>query len=174
MAQVQGALPSSPGTFARASSGLVRSVGTIDAMWYGLNAITIAYIGFTLIDWVAYPGASFEWSVLITTLGSIGVGIVYALLAATYPRSGGEYVFLSRIVRPELGFVVSFMQAFFYTFYFGLNGAFFAIFGRSGQIAAGQLDTKPHDRCQTYRPRPEIQLGQAAGDGRRDDHLGAI
>lgn len=131
MAQAGSALPSSPGTYARASSGLVRSIGTTDAMWYGLNAITIAYIGFTLIDWVAYPGASFEWSVLITTLGSIGVGIVYALLAATYPRSGGEYVFLSRIVRPELGFVVSFVQAFFYTFYFGLNGAFFAMFGLS-------------------------------------------
>lgn len=131
MAQAQGALPSSPGVFTRSSSGLVRSVGTTDAMWYGLNAITIAYIGFTLIDWVAYPGSSFEWSVLITTLGSIGVGIVYALLAATYPRSGGEYVFLSRIVRPELGFLVSFVQAFFYTFYFGLNGAFFALFGLS-------------------------------------------
>ena len=131
MAQAGAALPSSPGTFARASSGLVRSIGTTDAMWYGLNAITIAYIGFTLIDWVKYPGASFELSVLITTLGSIGVGIVYALLAATYPRSGGEYVFLSRIVRPELGFVISFVQAFFYTFYFGLNGAFFAWFGLS-------------------------------------------
>ena len=142
MAQVQGALPSSPGTFARASSGLVRSVGTIDAMWYGLNAITIAYIGFTLIDWVAYPGASFEWSVLLTTLGSIGVGIVYALLAATYPRSGGEYVFLSRIVRPELGFVVSFMQAFFYTFYFGLNGAFFAIFGLSPMLSVLGIQLK--------------------------------
>ena len=58
MAQAGSALPSSPGTYARASSGLVRSIGTTDAMWYGLNAITIAYIGFTLIDWVAYPGAS--------------------------------------------------------------------------------------------------------------------
>jgi amino acid transporter len=142
MAQAGAALPSSPGTFARASSGLVRSVGTTDAMWYGLNAITIAYIGFTLIDWVAYPGTSFEWSVLITTLGSIGVGIVYALLAATYPRSGGEYVFLSRIVRPELGFVVSFVQAFFYSFYFGLNGAFFAMFGLAPMFSTLGLQLK--------------------------------
>jgi amino acid transporter len=111
-------------------------------MWYGLNAITIAYIGFTIIDWAFYPGASFEWSVLITTLGSIGVGIVYALFAATYPRSGGEYVFLSRIVRPDLGFLASFVQAFFYTFYFGLNGAFFAIFGLSPLFSTLGLQLK--------------------------------
>lgn len=124
-------LPGSPGVFTRASSGLVRSIGTRDAIFYGLNAITIAYVTFTMFFWASYPGASFEWSTALTTVGAIGVGIVYALLAAVYPRSGGEYVFLSRIVRPEVGFVISFVQAFWYTFYFGVNGAFFSIYGLS-------------------------------------------
>ena len=124
-------LPSSPGVFTRASSGLVRSISTTDAIYYGLNAITIAYVTFTMFFWAQYPGASYEWSTALTTVGAIGVGIVYALLAAVYPRSGGEYVFLSRIVRPEVGFVISFVQAFWYTFYFGINGAFFSIYGLS-------------------------------------------
>jgi len=109
----------------------VRSISTTDALYYGLNAITIAYVTFTMFFWAHYPGASYEWSTALVTVGAIGVGIVYALLAAVYPRSGGEYVFLSRIVRPEVGFVVSFVQAFWYTFYFGVNGAFFSIFGLS-------------------------------------------
>ncbi|HYA00584.1 MAG TPA: APC family permease [Candidatus Binatia bacterium] len=124
-------VPATPGIFARASSGLVRTVSTTDTVYYGLNAITIAYVTFTMFLWPAYPGASYEWSTLLVTIGAIGVGIVYALLAGVYPRSGGEYVFLSRIVRPELGFVISFIQAFWYTFYFGINGAFFSIYGLS-------------------------------------------
>jgi amino acid transporter len=124
-------IPSTPGVFTRTSSGLVRSISTTDALYYGLNAITIAYVTFTMFFWAKYAGASYEWSTAITTVGAIGVGIVYALLAAVYPRSGGEYVFLSRIVRPEIGFVISFVQAFWYTFYFGVNGAFFSIFGLS-------------------------------------------
>src|ERR1035437_10658265 len=120
---------STPGLFVRQSSGLVRDIGTRDTIFYGLNAITIAYVTFTMTSWAFYPGASYEWSTVLTTVGAIGVGVVYALLAGVYPRSGGEYVFLSRIVRPDLGFVVSFVQTFWYIFYFGVDGAFFSIYG---------------------------------------------
>jgi amino acid transporter len=117
------------GVFSRRSSGLIRTIGTRDALWYGLNAITIAYVTFTIVYWASYRGASYEWSTVLTVAGAIGVGVVYALFAAVYPRSGGEYVFLSRTVSAPVGFVVSFMQTFWYAFYFGINGAFFAIFG---------------------------------------------
>lgn len=132
---------SAPGLFVRASSGLVRDVGTRDTVIYGLNAITIAYVTFTMTSWALYPGASYEASTALTTLGAIGVGIVYALLAGVYPRSGGEYVFLSRIVRPDLGFVISFVQTFWYIFYFGLNGAFFSIYGLSPMFSTLGIQT---------------------------------
>jgi amino acid transporter len=56
------------------------------------------------------------------------MGVCYALLAAVYPRSGGEYVFISRIIHPAVGFVVSFSFTFWQMFYYGINGAFFAIY----------------------------------------------
>src|SRR5438105_9918905 len=56
------AIPATPGVFTRASSGLVRSISTTDALYYGLNAITIAYVTFTMFFWAKYPGASYEWS----------------------------------------------------------------------------------------------------------------
>ncbi len=117
--------------FARRSSGLVRAVSTQDIIYYGVMAITVAYVIFIINAWGDYPGASMELATLLTTLGSIAVAIVYALLASIYPRSGGEYVFLTRNLHPIIGFMLSFVQTVWYTFYFGVNGAFFCIFGLS-------------------------------------------
>ncbi len=118
-----------PGVFTRASSGLVRQVSTRDTVYYGAMAITIAYMVFIVTAWPSYPGSSMELATLLVTIGGVFLGVVYALFASVYPRSGGEYVFLSRVVHPSVGFVISFIQAFWYAFYFGLNGAFFAIYG---------------------------------------------
>jgi amino acid transporter len=117
------------GVFTRASSGLVRQVSTRDTIYYGAMAITIAYMVFIVTAWPSYPGSSMELATLLVTIGGVLLGVVYALFASVYPRSGGEYVFLSRVVHPSVGFVISFIQAFWYAFYFGLNGAFFAIYG---------------------------------------------
>ena len=125
--KVAGAAPS--GTFARKSSGLIRQVSTTDAFFYGLNAITISYLTFILFMWTYYPGASVTWATVVTVLGSVAVGVVYALFAAVYPRSGGEYVFGSRVIHPLVGFLLSFSQGFWLLFYFGTNGAFMMIDG---------------------------------------------
>ena len=117
------------GVFTRASSGLVRQVSTSDTIYYGAMAITIAYMVFIVTAWPSYPGSSMELATLLVVIGGCLLGVVYALFASVYPRSGGEYVFLSRVVHPSVGFVISFLQAFWYAFYFGLNGAFFAIYG---------------------------------------------
>jgi amino acid transporter len=134
--------PTIPGVFTRASSGLVRQVGTLDAVYYGVMAITVAYVVFIVAAIPNYVGASIEWSTLITMVGAIALGIVYALFAAVYPRSGGEYVFLSRTVHPAVGFVVSFAQTFWYAFYFGVNGAFFSIYGLAPLFTALGLQLK--------------------------------
>lgn len=115
--------------FTRASSGLVRQVGTLDTAFYGMMQIGIPYIIFIIAAWVSYPGSSMELATALTIIGSIFLGITYALYSSVYPRSGGEYVFLSRTVHPAYGFVVSFLQVFWQAFYFGVTGAFWAIYG---------------------------------------------
>ena len=117
------------GVFTRASSGLVRQVGTLDTTFYGMMQIGIPYIIFIIASWVSYPGSSMELATALTIIGGVFLGITYALYSAVYPRSGGEYVFLSRTVHPAYGFVVSFIQVFWQAFYFGLTGAFWAIYG---------------------------------------------
>lgn len=123
------ATPSTRGVFTRASSGLVRQVSAGDVVFYGWGQITLGFIIFTIAAWQFYPGASMEWATIAVTLGGVALGVVYALLTSVYPRSGGEYVFLSRILHPLVGFVASVSFAFWETFYTGIVAAFLAIFG---------------------------------------------
>lgn len=115
--------------FTRRSSGLVRQVSSLDTIFYGLGQIGIPYVSFITVAWIAYPGASMELATLITVIGALALGITYALFASVYPRSGGEYVFLSRILHPSVGMAVSLINTFWEIFYVGINGVFWALFG---------------------------------------------
>jgi amino acid transporter len=125
------ALPAPSGVFTRASSGLVRQVKAQDVVYYGWQQIALSYLVFIVLAWNAYPGASMEWATVLATIGGLALGTCYALLAAVYPRSGGEYVFISRIIHPAVGFTASFSFTFWQIFYYGINGAFLAIYALS-------------------------------------------
>jgi amino acid transporter len=124
-------VPSPSGVFMRASSGLVRQVRTDDVMFYGWQQIALSYLIFIVLAWGAYPGASMEFATILATIGGVAMGVCYALLATVYPRSGGEYVFISRVIHPAVGFAVSFSFAFWQLFYYGINGAFLSLFALS-------------------------------------------
>lgn len=119
------------GVFTRASSGLVRQVGTGDVLFYGWGQITLGFIIFTIAAWQFYPGASMELAVALALLGGLAMGVVYAFLTTIYPRSGGEYVFLSRAIHPLVGFIASLSFAFWEIFYSGIVAAFLSIFALS-------------------------------------------
>jgi amino acid transporter len=117
------------GVFARKSSGLVRTVSTFDTFYYCLVMIALP-IGFlNLAALVFYPGASFTFGTTLALVGSVFIGLTYALFSAIYPRSGAEYVPLSRATHPLVGFVGSFSNVFWLTFYTGISAAFAATFG---------------------------------------------
>lgn len=134
-------LPGPSGVFTRASSGLVREVRTIDVMFYGWQIIALSYVIFIILAWSAYPGASMELATIMATLTGIPLGVAYALLATVYPRSGGDYVFVSRVIHPAIGFATSFSFTFWQWFYFGINGALLAIFAISPFFAAIGVQT---------------------------------
>lgn len=110
-----------PKTFVRRASGLVREVSAIDVLAYNMFIISLGYSLFMFFYWVLYPGASLEWSIILTIVVSIFQGLVYALLAAAYPRSGGDYVYMTRILHPALGFVMSWNFWIWMVFYVGLQ-----------------------------------------------------
>jgi hypothetical protein len=134
-------MPEQAGVFTRASSGLVRQVKAQDVAYYGIQQIALSYIVFIVLAWGAYPGSSMPLASVIAMFGGLAMGICYAMFATLYPRSGGEYVYLSRTLFPVVGSIVSFSFALWETFYTGINGAFFSLYSMSPFLAALGLQT---------------------------------
>lgn len=99
----------SGGLFLRRSSGLVREFGSKDVFVFN----TIGYaLGLVLgIIPLLMAGAVPEANVLLTvalgTVLTVANAMTYAYLSAAMPRSGGEYVYLGRVVHPAAGFTAN-------------------------------------------------------------------
>jgi amino acid transporter len=96
--------------FARKSSGLVRNISTFDTFYYNLVQLGPQFAFFNLAFAFLYPGANMEIAGLIALIIALAEGVTYGLYASIYPRSGGEYIPLSRSLNPFVGFVMGFTQ----------------------------------------------------------------
>jgi len=101
--------------FARKASGLVRGLSFMDAFGVGfMNQ------GLTPSMWVmisfglgVYTGGNLIYATLISALlCGIGFSLVWGILGGSMPRSGGEYIYNSRIIHPVIGIAESFGNAF--------------------------------------------------------------
>lgn len=93
--------------FVRKASGLVRVVSSWDLLVYAFMNPTIPY-AFHYIIWsqALYPGAdAYIATLFIFTLFPIAA--LYFLLSTAMPRSGGEYIYISRTLHPILGLLGS-------------------------------------------------------------------
>jgi amino acid transporter len=136
-----GSLPSQHGVFTRASSGLVRQVRTIDIMFYGWEQIGIAYVIFIVFAWQFYPGANLALSVVLATVSGIFLAMCYAFVSVIYPRSGGDYVAMSRGLTPGLAMVLTMSLAFWQIFYIGANGVFVPKYGVAPMLSTIGIQT---------------------------------
>ena len=101
--------------FARKASGLVRGLSFLDAFGVGfMNQ------GLTPSMWVmisfglgVYTGGNLIIGTLLSALlCGIGFSLVWGILGGSMPRSGGEYIYNSRIIHPVVGIAESFGNAF--------------------------------------------------------------
>jgi amino acid transporter len=102
------------GLFVRQSTGLVREASALDATIF--NAVFSAPVGATLafgLFWAlsAFPQADFVSVTLICFVINLPVLIMMSLLASSMPRTGGDYVWVSRILSPPLALVSNFGAA---------------------------------------------------------------
>ena len=102
------------GLFVRQSTGLVREASAVDATIY--NAVFSAPVGATLAWGVffalsAFPGADLVSATIISFVLNIPVIVMMALLASSMPRTGGDYVWVSRILSPPLATISNFGAA---------------------------------------------------------------
>jgi len=100
--------------FVRQSTGLVKEASALDAAIF--NAVFSAPVGATLAWGVffalsAFPGSDIVAATLISFLINIPVLLMMAMLASSMPRTGGDYVWVSRIMWPPLALISNFGAA---------------------------------------------------------------
>ena len=106
---VPGATQSTSSLFLRNATGLVRELTPFDAFNLVFSAVLVP-IGF--MDVMAFapefwPRANLFLSFLIAAPLLTCFGLVYLYFTVLMPRSGGDYVWVSRTLSPFLGFVVN-------------------------------------------------------------------
>src|SRR6266436_4623532 len=101
--------------FVRQSSGLVRNVSVTNALFFnvaafvgvGLTLYPIFYsLGFVPV-WKFGPLSEYGWAAIVAGIFCAVLALIFASLTSVMPRSGGDYVFTSRIVHPFLGWMES-------------------------------------------------------------------
>jgi amino acid transporter len=90
--------------YARKSSGLVRELGIRDAFSINIGGISPGSLPVFLFIFLAlFPQADITVPLLAGAAVGVILAVVYGQLISTMPRSGGDYVYASRIFHPVLG-----------------------------------------------------------------------
>jgi amino acid transporter len=116
--------------FVRNATGLVREVSKWDALIMNTLGMNVALGAvFMLLQAPGnFPGGNMLLAIIIGTLGMAFTLLwVYAEFSAAMPRSGGDYVFVSRALHPIAGFLLSWSQGMWLIFFWIGFNAWFAL-----------------------------------------------
>ena len=118
------------GMFLRNATGLIREVSVLDAFimnTFGMN-IAVGAVFLFLQAPAYFPQGNMLVAVIIgTLLMAFTLLWVYSTFAAAMPRSGGDYVFVSRALHPALGWLLGWSQGMWLIFFWIGFNAWFAL-----------------------------------------------
>ncbi|PLJ78568.1 APC family permease [Infirmifilum sp. NZ] len=107
----------------RRASGLVRSLGAFDTL--NLNVAMCSPPQGVLWAWTwgaaMFAGALLSLSYFLGIFAVLPIAVVYTLWVIAMPRSGGDYVWLSRAYHPIIGFMVNFFLTFVMLNWYAMN-----------------------------------------------------
>lgn len=99
-----------PKVFVRAASGLRRDWSPLDAFIYNVLTGAVWGGGFVFVGSQIFPAflpnANMALGTFYAFIGSIPLAIAIAIFASAMPRAGGDYVWLSRVIHPAIGFAL--------------------------------------------------------------------
>jgi APA family basic amino acid/polyamine antiporter len=93
--------------FVRKATGLVRSWSVFDAFIYAFYSINLVTLGLYIFSQMYYLEGGLLPTLVISALFIIFEVVIYASLIAIMPRSGGDYVWQSRVLGGGIGFVLA-------------------------------------------------------------------
>jgi amino acid transporter len=91
--------------FVRQSTGLVKSLGFLDQFFISQSIIIFlnSFVLTSLYAPIFFPGANLEIVFALGAIPAFAMAAVYSILSAAIPRSGGDYVWSTRIIGPFYG-----------------------------------------------------------------------
>ncbi len=93
--------------FVRKATGMVRSWSVFDAFIYSFFSINLVTLGFYIFSQMYFFEGGMINALLLSAFFLIFEVIVYASLISVMPRSGGDYVWMTRIFGGGVGFVLA-------------------------------------------------------------------
>ena len=93
--------------FVRKASGLVRAWSAFDAFIYATFSINLITLGLFIFSYCYYFEGNIATAIVIGAIFTVFEVIVYSSLISTMPRSGGDYVWQSRILGRGWGFILA-------------------------------------------------------------------
>jgi basic amino acid/polyamine antiporter, APA family len=113
--------------FSRRATGLVRLGTPWRILILNFANIGLTYIWFTY--WITpgvFPRSNLFLSLVVAGIAVAVFAVVLAAFSASFPRSGGEYVYVSRTLHPAIGFACSVAAALSQCFWIGIGGLWIA------------------------------------------------
>jgi amino acid transporter len=129
--------------FIRDATGLTRELSLFDSIIFNLcvSAPGFGILLYTFFGPVSFPGENLVLALVIATPFMLAHAVVSGQLMAVMPRSGFDYVFVSRVTHPAIGFANSFVffvfQALFLGVFFVLMNSFVSNFFSSLGLITG-------------------------------------
>ncbi len=113
-------MASKTAVFVRDATGLVRSMTAWDMLFLNIVSFGGAWSIIYALEYVPLYGGNPLVSLLITAPGILALLGVYYIFQVSMPKSGGDYVFISRVLHPAIGLAANFAgYSFFLWFWIG-------------------------------------------------------
>src|SRR5262245_9285026 len=126
-----------PGLYVRQSSGLIREFRPVDVFVFNTLGYALGLVLMVVPTFISglWPEQNVLLVVLIGTVLTVFNALMYGYLAGVMPRSGGDYVYLSRVVHPVAGFTANWGFTWSQFLGLGLYAAFAVNFGIAISLA---------------------------------------
>jgi len=123
--------------FVRDATGLTRSLTGGDALIGNMVGMGIGYLFvYGFFSELLFPGVNLPITALFAAVPGLIISAVYYLLTVSMPRTGGDFVWVSRVLHPSIGFLANFVVTFSIISYMATDAIWTVTYGLSPMFDA--------------------------------------
>ena len=119
---------STQGVFRRTASGLIREMNMADHWMYNVFTLLVLTGAAQFYVWASgeFPATNPMLGLVVAAVLIVPIYLAYSMLASAMPRSGGDYIFQSRILHPAVAFTALFALLVIEWYWLELSGFWIA------------------------------------------------